>query len=183
VSIDVKTVPLNCSSYVIDGDCIRGLYNLPAQNNNRKVSSTNALGKCERLERGGTSDWHHAGIFEEGENYDKADLKLWIKNFAPYIPIDTIPEESNVDGGIGPVPQANGGGEALLDITIAYELIYPQVVNVFSVDDPYEAENTSGFMDTWLDAVDGSFCTYSAFGQTGDNNTVDPVYPDPHQGG
>jgi hypothetical protein len=44
VSIDVKVVPLNCSSYVIDGDCIRALYNLPAQNNNRKVSPTNALG-------------------------------------------------------------------------------------------------------------------------------------------
>jgi len=25
------------------------------------------------------------GIYEGGENYDKADLKLWIKNFAPYV--------------------------------------------------------------------------------------------------
>ena len=44
VDINVKTVPQNCSSYVVDGDCIRALYNMPAQNNNRKVSSTNALG-------------------------------------------------------------------------------------------------------------------------------------------
>jgi len=51
--------------------------------------------------------------------------------------IDTIPELSSVDGGEGPVPQADAGVEALLDITIAYELIYPQVVNVFSVDDTY----------------------------------------------
>jgi len=29
-------------------------------------------------------------------------------------------------------------------------------------------------MDTFLDAIDGSFCTYSAFGQTGNNNTIDP---------
>jgi len=53
--------------------------------------------------------------------------------------IDTIPELSSVDGGEGPLPQEDAGVEALLDITIAYELIYPQVVNVFSVDDTYYA--------------------------------------------
>lgn len=31
------------------------------------------------------ADKHPLGIFESGENYDKADLKLWIKNFAPYV--------------------------------------------------------------------------------------------------
>lgn len=45
------------------------------------------------------------------------------------------------------------------------------------------ADPIQGFGDTLLDALDGSFCTYSAFGQKGDNNTVDPVYPDPHAGG
>jgi len=49
VDINVKTIPQNCSSYVVDGDCIRALYNMPAQNNNRKVSSTNALGMCSLL--------------------------------------------------------------------------------------------------------------------------------------
>lgn len=42
-----------------------------------------------------------------------------------------------MDGGEGPVPEKDAGIEALLDITIAYELIYPQVVNIFSVDDTY----------------------------------------------
>lgn len=37
----------------------------------------------------------------------------------------------------------------------------------------------SGFLDTFLDAIDGSFCTFSAFGQTGDS-PIDPVYPDPN---
>ena len=113
----MKTIPQNCSSYVVDGDCIRALYNMPAQNSNRKVNPNNAL-----------------GIYEGGENYDKADLKLWIENYAPYIPVDTIPELSSVDGGEGPVPEKDAGVEALLDITIAYELIYLQVVNIFSVD-------------------------------------------------
>jgi len=42
---------------------------------------------------------------------------------------------------VGPVSQANGGGEAMLDITIAYELIYPQTVEIFSTDDLYYAES------------------------------------------
>jgi tripeptidyl-peptidase I len=37
-----------------------------------------------------------------------------------------------------------------------------------------------------LDAIDGSYCTYSAYGETGDCTTsdcLDPVYPNPHYGG
>lgn len=91
--------------------------------------------------------------------------------------LDTIPEMSSIDGGEGPVPERDAGTEALLDIVIAYELIYPQTVNVFSADDTYSADNDLGFMDTTLDALDGSFCTYSAFGQKGDNNTIDRTCP------
>lgn len=38
----------------------------------------------------------------------------------------------------------------------------------------------------FLDAIDGSYCTYSAFGETGDcteEECLDPVYPDPASGG
>ncbi len=38
----------------------------------------------------------------------------------------------------------------------------------------------------FLDAIDGSYCTYSAFGETGDCTVeacLDPAYPDPHPGG
>jgi len=38
--------------------------------------------------------------------------------------------------------------EALLDITIAYEIIYPQVVNVFSVDDTYYSTGASPILPT-----------------------------------
>jgi len=31
------------------------------------------------------ADFDIQGIYEGGQNYDKADLKLWIKNFAPYV--------------------------------------------------------------------------------------------------
>lgn len=33
-----------------------------------------------------------------------------------------------------------------------------------------------------MDAIDGSYCTYSAFGETG-NSKLDPPYPDPKKGG
>jgi len=98
-----------------------------------------------------------SGIYEGGENYDVADSNLWIQNYAPYIPVGTKPDDLSVDGGIGPVDQADGGVEALLDITIAYELIYPQAISLFSVDDPYYSTDPTayGFMDTTLDALDG----------------------------
>lgn len=38
----------------------------------------------------------------------------------------------------------------------------------------------------FLDAIDGSYCTYSAFGETGDctdPDCLDPVYPDLNPGG
>jgi tripeptidyl-peptidase-1 len=70
----------------------------------------------------------------------------------------------------------------MLDLDIAYSIIYPQTINYIPVDDMYYQTNYyyKGFGDTLLDALDGSFCTYSAFGQKGNNNSVDPVYPDVH---
>lgn len=49
------------------------------------------------------------------------------------------------------------GGESMLDLTIAYSLIYPQDVNFFSVDDSYWSSDQYeyGFFDTLLDAIDG----------------------------
>jgi hypothetical protein len=39
-----------------------------------------------------------------------------------------------------------------------------------------------GFLNNFLDAIDGSYCSYSAFGETG-NSPLDPPYPDPAPGG
>ena len=44
VDIDLKTIPLNCSNYVINGDCIRSLYGTPEIDVNKKISPVNALG-------------------------------------------------------------------------------------------------------------------------------------------
>jgi hypothetical protein len=45
--IDVKTVPVNCSSYVVSADCIRALYQMPDLNPNRTIPSTNSLGTAK----------------------------------------------------------------------------------------------------------------------------------------
>ena len=37
-------------------------------------------------------------------------------------------------------------------------------------------------MNNFFDAIDGSYCTFSAFGETG-NSPLDPSYPDPAPGG
>jgi hypothetical protein len=121
VAVDAKVVPVNCSSHVISPDCLRALYNLPDISPNKKVDPSNAL-----------------GIFEQqGQTYSPDDLNLFFKNFMPEIPQGTIPEVSSVDGAIGAAPQNVSGGEAMLDLDIAYSIIYPQKINYIPVDDMF----------------------------------------------
>ncbi|KAG9915452.1 aorsin, partial [Aureobasidium melanogenum] len=37
--------------------------------------------------------------------------------------------------------------------------------------------NATGLFNTFFDAIDGSYCTYSAYGETGDDPVLDPKYP------
>ena len=65
-------------------------------------------------------------------------------------------------------------------------MIYPQQVTLYQTDDqiysPLEVADVNTF-NTFLDALDGSYCTYSAYGETGDDPSIDPIYPDPAPGG
>ncbi len=76
------------------------------------------------------------------------------------------------------------GAESDLDFQISYPIIYPQNSILFQTDDDvYEANYVfQGFLNNFLDAIDGSYCSYSAFGETG-NSPLDPPYPDPNPGG
>lgn len=69
---------------------------------------------------------------------------------------------------------------------MATSLIYPQTVTSYQVDDqvygPAE-DNYLALLNTTLNAFDGSYCNYSAYGETADDLTIDPVYPDPQAGG
>ncbi|CAG7929585.1 unnamed protein product [Penicillium olsonii] len=148
--------------------CIKALYRIPDAT---KANKGNSL-----------------GLYEQGDYFAKSDIDLFYKDYAPHIPQGTYPIPALIDGANFSVPaySALNGGESNIDIDMAYALIYPQSVTLYQVDDqiyePIEVETTNLF-NTFLDALDGSYCTYSAFGETGNNPNIDPVYPNPHPDG
>lgn len=73
-----------------------------------------------------------------------------------------------------------------LDFQASYPLVYPDEVVLYQVDDYYYSNHYhdgQGLFNSLLDAIDGSYCNYTAFGETGDDPAVDPVYPDLNPGG
>lgn len=159
---------VNCSTWITP-PCVRALYDIPLPSGTPHPSNT-------------------LGVYEEDDTYSQEDLDLFFTTFFPTIPNGTHPTPAFIDGAVAPVPVEDAGGESDLDLTLIYPLIYPQKITLYQTDDPvYAAEalngTLNGFLDTFLDALDGSFCTYSAYGQTGNNDTLDPTYPDPNPGG
>ncbi|KAH8821627.1 peptidase S8/S53 domain-containing protein [Xylogone sp. PMI_703] len=148
--------------------CIKALYKVPPAT---KAHPSNSL-----------------GIFEEGDFYLQEDLDLFFANFTPYIKKGTHPTPAFIDGAQAPTTDVEeAGGESDLDFELAYPLIYPQKITLYQTDDLFYATGsvatTTGGFNTFLDAIDGSYCTYSAFGETGNDPNLDPVYPDPNPGG
>lgn len=146
-------------------ECIKTMYNIT---NPTKAAANNKL-----------------GIFEDlGDMYAQQDLNEFFLTLAPNIPQGTHPLLEGIDGATAPGPVTGAGPESDLDFQISYPIIYPQSSILFQTDDDvYEANYTySGFLNNFLDAIDGSYCTYTAFGETG-NSPLDPPYPDPQAGG
>lgn len=150
--------------------CIRALYDIPRPTH---IDPAN-----------------YVGLFEGGDHYSQADIDLFFARYAPNVPQGTSPTPAYIDGAQGPVPQnsAMNGGEADIDIDMIYSLVYPQKIALYQTDDiPQAAEEMDGklegFLNTFLDALDGSYCTYSAYGITGDSPGIDAQYPDPLPGG
>ncbi|KAI9711335.1 MAG: hypothetical protein M1820_002322 [Bogoriella megaspora] len=122
------------------------------------------------------------GIFEDGDFYAQEDLDLFFANYTPNIPQGTHPTLNGIDGATAPVSVTQAGGESALDFELAFPLLYPQEITLFQTDDiNYSNGNLStvGIYNDWLDAIDGSYCNYSAFGETGNDPVLDPTYPDP----
>lgn len=125
------------------------------------------------------------GIFEDlGDHYSQQDLNTFFKAVYPQIPQGTHPTLKGIDGATGPVAVAEAGGESDLDFQISYPIIWPQNSVLFQTDDDvYEAGYDSiGFLNTFLDAIDGSYCSYSAYGESSPS-PLDPQYPNPAAGG
>ncbi|KAN0096089.1 subtilisin-like protein [Hyaloscypha variabilis] len=134
--------------------CIKALYNVTAPT---KAAAGNEL-----------------GIFEDlGDVYSQTDLDLFFLSFAQNIPLGTSPTLEAIDGAVAPTSVTSAGPESDLDFQVSYPLIYPQNSILFQTDDPvYEADYTfTGFLNTFLDALDGSYCSTIS--------PLDPPYPDP----
>lgn len=147
--------------------CIQALYHFKPLPPDAEVSPSNSM-----------------GIFEEGDFYSQQDLNSFFTNFTSYIPNGTHPTLDSIDGGMAPVNISEAGGESDLDFELSIPIIYPQTTTLYQTDDLYYAlggnGTQTGIFNTFLDAIDGSYCTYSAYGETGNDPTLDPTYPDPH---
>ncbi|KAE8441402.1 hypothetical protein EG329_004991 [Mollisiaceae sp. DMI_Dod_QoI] len=148
--------------------CIKALYDLP----------TAHLSQPENV----------MGLYETYDAFSQGDISLFFENYAKNVPANTSPKVISVDGGTAPVAPSDvrNGAESDIDLDLSISLIYPQSVTVYQVDDLPNSSgetNVAGFLNTFLDSVDGSYCGYSAFGITGDSPGIDASYPDSTPGG
>ncbi|KAL2072472.1 hypothetical protein VTL71DRAFT_11815 [Oculimacula yallundae] len=157
----------NCLSEMTP-ECIRALYNIPT---NPAAVGENSL-----------------GLYQQGSYFSESDVNAFYAKFATYVPQNTFPVNATIDGASYSVPAASAlnSGEANIDIEMATSLIYPQTVTLYQTDDDiYEPQEvaTTNLFNTFLDALDGSYCSYTSDGQTGDDPKIDPVYPHNVPGG
>jgi tripeptidyl-peptidase I len=141
---------------------LRQLYNFPA-------GSTSVSG-------------NEMGIGEWADYLNLPDLPIFFKNYTePEIPADTVPDFISIDGGKtanATTVQQFIGTESAIDVHAAYSIIYPQNLRLYQVIDSGNMDSVGTF-NIFLDALDASYCTYEG----GDQPYVDPVYPDPNEGG
>ena len=161
LNVETAKSTLQYCNRIITPNCIFAMYNITA-------GTTSVAG-------------NELGIFEQDfEWLDQKDMDLFFSQLYPTIPNGTFPILKEIDGAKNVNKPDRAGVEALLDFQISYPIIWPQNSVLFLTDDRYASVRfNGGLFNTFLDAIDGSYCTYSAFGETGNNNTVDPVYPNP----
>lgn len=163
----VKRQDSSSCAEVVTPECIANLYEIPPAD---KAHPNNSFGLYER------ECW-----------YQDEDLDLFFSNYAPDIPVGTRPVNLSIDLAVWHYNESDTTisipSEADLDTEVAYPIIYPQNITVYQVDDEYyhlyQVQYT-GLFNTFLDAIDSSYCDYSAYNETGDNPTYDAVYPDTH---
>lgn len=92
--------------------CLKALYGIP---NAHRNDSVNIL-----------------GLYESGDVYAQSDLDLYYSHFAPQVPQGTHPLLVSIDGGEAPVPAGSEyeTGESVIDMDIAYSLIYVSTISV-----------------------------------------------------
>ena len=111
-------------------------------------------------------------------------LETYLTEYAPNIPNTTTPIIKSIDGNVFAEDSMLTDLVAMLEVS--YPIIWPQNSKVFLTDDTYYIDRTrtetEAIGNTFLDAIDGSYCTSCSYGECGNDATMDPSYPDTHTG-
>ncbi|KAJ7258798.1 subtilisin-like protein [Mycena haematopus] len=152
-----QELSLETCDQVITPDCLRALYNF---HYTPRETKKNTFGIVEFTP----------------QSFLGPDLDLFFGNFSPS-QVGTRPIPVLIDGAIVQTidESFDFNGESDLDLEYGMSLTNPQPIQLLQTGDIVEG---AGF-DNWLDAVDGSFCTFEG----GDDPTQDGIYPDPLPGG
>lgn len=152
--VKLSSSALSTCNILITPDCLRALYNLPAES---IAAPGNSYGIVEYTPQAYLPD----------------DLDMFFANFSPAL-VGSRPIFDSIDGGELQtiVESFDYNGESDLDLEYAMTLVYPQNVTLYQVGDIAEGASFNNF----LDAIDGSYCTYEG----GDDPEQDGVYPDPY---
>ncbi|KAL1937832.1 hypothetical protein VTO73DRAFT_12852 [Trametes versicolor] len=124
-----------------------------------------------------STDKNTFGILElTPQAFLQSDLDMFFGNFSP-TQVGTSPQLISIDGGFAQTQRQgfNFNGESDLDLQYAFGLTNPQPILLLQAGDLIQGAS----FNNWLDAVDGSFCTFEG----GDDPTQDGIYPDPIPGG
>ncbi|KAI0823960.1 subtilisin-like protein [Trametes gibbosa] len=124
-----------------------------------------------------STDKNTFGILElTPQAFLQSDLDMFFGNFSPS-QVGTTPTLVSIDGGVAQTRNQgfNFNGESDLDLEYAFGITNPQPILLLQAGDPIQGAS----FNNWLDAVDGSFCTFEG----GDDPTQDGIYPDPLPGG
>ncbi|GAM84188.1 hypothetical protein ANO11243_021810 [Dothideomycetidae sp. 11243] len=148
---DIITQLNNCSNQIVP-NCLRALYEFPP---NLGANPRNSYGIVEYTPQA----------------YVPGDLDNFFRNFSTR-QVGDRPIFDSIDGGtiLGSNESFGINGESNLDLEYAMTLVYPQKVTLYQVGDIFE----SGSFNNFLDAIDGSYCTYEG----GDDPSQDSPYPD-----
>ncbi|KAL2062257.1 hypothetical protein VTL71DRAFT_6523 [Oculimacula yallundae] len=155
----IKNKDLTVCDSLTTPDCLRALYKMPE---GKTANPKNTYGILEL----------------SPETYNQDGLNVFFKNFTRPL-VGRPPKLESIDGGSRPPPGppsiSSSWVEGNLDLSYSMSLVYPQNVTLYQIGDNY----IGGSFELFLDAVDGSYCTYLG----GDDPAHNPQYPDPTPGG
>ena len=103
------------------------------------------------------------GLYEsEYQLWDQQDLDSFFATVLPNAANGTHPLVTSINNATSEGPTGLAGGEVILDLDIAYSLIYPQSVRIFQSQGTAEINKTyysdyAGY-EALFDAIDGSYC-------------------------